>query len=478
MAQRHPSFRGSVLVTVIAAVAIASMIVSSYLLFTDDHRERIAREDDDAATQIRLEQNVLRIQQEIRQLAKAKGEIDLSEISSYLEAPPNSQTSTEWLKLKLDGYEEGVALLESFATPSTSLTSLQNQGDPFLGAQANVLSVGVESSAATIANSQSRLSVKKVAVTPRIDVRAIPLSQFTVFAFGTSVDIDSVNFGDPIGRIYAQNDIRLSGSFSTNYPLVSGGNVYTTGSLTVSLDENPPIQFSGEQTAYAQPSDSSQAAWLAEARTQYNSAIINQGSLPISLSLPPAANGMVFGGTENKGPAFDLSTIRNRCDLFLLVRAEGRGKYGITVVRGNPSWLQSNGQHERGGAPAGSDSIESGEPPGTGWQNNPFVARKPKTNGRNEQVIVAFNYGALGQEARQQVHAIFVEFDSSISDAVVLVRGARTLQGGLTVASRWPVLVAGDFNAGPNPMPASILTTQTVRSVDANWGNTIFGSTH
>jgi hypothetical protein len=109
MAQRHPSFRGSVLVTVIAAVAIASMIVSSYLLFTDDHRERIAREDDDAATQIRLEQNVLRIQQEIRQLAKAKGEIDLSEISSYLEAPPNSQTSTEWLKLKLDGYEEGVA---------------------------------------------------------------------------------------------------------------------------------------------------------------------------------------------------------------------------------------------------------------------------------------------------------------------------------------------------------------------------------
>jgi len=95
----------------------------------------------------------------------------------------------------------------------------------------------------------------------------------------------------------------LSGSFSTNYPLVSGGNVYTTGPLTVSLDENLPIQFSGEQTAYAQPSDSSQAAWLAEARTQYNSAIINQGSLPISLSLPPAANGMVSGGTENEDAA-------------------------------------------------------------------------------------------------------------------------------------------------------------------------------
>jgi hypothetical protein len=475
MVKKRQSSRGSILIVVIASVAIASMIVCSYLLFIDDHRERSAREGDDAATQIRLEQNVLRIQQEIRRLAKTKGKIDLPETSSSVGLPTNSATSTEWLKLGLDGYEEGIALLESLATPTSSLTSLENQGDPFLGAQARVLSVEVESSAATLASSQSRLSFKKVAVTPRIDVRAIPLSQFTVFTFGSGVDIDSVNFSGPIGRIYAQNDIQLSGSFSTNYPLVSGGNVYTTGPLAISLDANLPIQFSGEQTAYAQPGDSSQAAWLAEARTQYNSAIINPGSLPISLSMPPAANGTVSGDAEK--PALDLTTIRNRCDLLLLVRATGRGKYRITAIRGNSSWLQSNGQ-ERGGATMGSYSIANGGASSarTGWQNNPFVAKKIKTIGTNQQVVAAFNYRALGQEARQQVHAIFLEFDSSISEAVVLVRGARTLQSGLTIASRWPVLVAGDFNAGPKPMPASILTTQTVRSVDSNWGNTTFGS--
>src|SRR5207244_10478506 len=130
--------------------------------------------------------------------------------------------STDLLKLTLDGYGEGVASLESFAAPSVSLSSLDNQGDPFLGAKASVLSVGVESSAVTSVISQSRLSSKKVVVTPRIDVRGIPVSQFTVFAFGASVDIGSANFAGPIGRIYAQIDIRLSGSLSTSYPVVRG----------------------------------------------------------------------------------------------------------------------------------------------------------------------------------------------------------------------------------------------------------------
>jgi hypothetical protein len=94
----------------------------------------------------------------------------------------------------------------------------------------------------------------------------------------------------------------------------------------------------------------------------------------------------------------------------------------------------------------------------------------------NKQVVAAFNYGALGPEARQQIHTIYFEFDSSITDAAVLVRGARILQDGFTIASRWPVLVAGDFNAGQNPAAASILTAQAVRSVDSNFWNSIFGS--
>jgi hypothetical protein len=478
LARKHPSSRGSILVIVVAAVAIASMIVGSYLLFVNDHRERSARNGDGASTQIRLEQNVLRVQQEIRDLAKTKGEIDLAQLSSYMRSLSGSEPSREWLKLTLDGYENGVASLDSFADLSTSFTALESHGDPFLGAKAKVFSIGVESSATTLASSQSRLSFKKVVVTPRIDVRGIPVSQFTVLSLGTALDIKSVNFPGPIGRIYARSDVQLVGSFSTSYPVVSGGDVQTTGMLTVSLDENPPILFSENQTAYAQPSDSKQAAWLAEARTQYNSTIINPGTLPVSLSLPPPTNSSSSGDSENKSPSLDFTAIRNRCDLVVLVQADGRGNYGIAALRGDPSWLLSNGQRERTVATSSSNLFANGaqSASGTGWQNNPVVVGQVKTSGAKEQVVAAFNYGALGQEARQQIHSIYFEFSNSIADAVILIRGARYLQSAMTIASPWPVLVAGDFNTGQNPVAASVLTTQTVRSVDPNWGDSAFGS--
>jgi hypothetical protein len=470
---------GTVLVIVIAAVAIASMIVASYLLFIDDHRERSAREDDDAGTKIRLEQSMLRIQTEIQRIAKTQGKVDLPEISP---ARSSSKASEESLKLTLDGFEEGVAPIESLAAPSSSLTPLENQGDPFLGASAIVLGVEVESSASSLAVMQSRLSSKIVVVNPQIDVRAIPLSEFTVFAIGNGLNIDQTNFAGPIGRIFAARDIQLFGNFSTNYPLVSGGDVDTVGSLTISLGTNSPILFSGEQIAYAQPGDSSQAAWLAKARTQYNSAIVNPGTLPISLTLPPAPNGRVAGPVGNESPGLDLATIRNRCDLLLIVRPSSRRSrrsYRITAAHGNPAWLQSGAlplklKPVSGGSAALLIPERSGK--GTGRQIEPVVARRVGTAGMNGLVVAAFNYEALGQEAQQQIRIIYFEFDSSIADAAVLVRGVGKLQGGLTIASSRPVLIAGDFNVGPNPAAASILTTQAVRSVDSNWGNSIFGS--
>ena len=474
--RKQLSDRGSIAVIVIAAVAIASMIVGSYLLFIDDHRERTAREGDDTATEIRLEQNILRIQSEIQLIAKTEGKIDLPQINSYLDTLADSVPSARWLKLTLNGYDGGVAPIEELADPLSSLTSLENQSDPFLGARAQVLGVGVESSASTSVGSQSRLSSKKVVVAPQIEVRAIPASQFTVFALGTGLDVEQTNFTGSIGRIFALGDIQFSGSFSTNYPIVSGGNVYTTGLLAISLDPNSPIQFSGGQIAYAQPSDSNQAAWLAESRTQYNSAIINPGSLPVSLSLPPAANGTVSGPVGNESSGMDLATVRDRCDLLLFVQPDGRGGYGITEIRGEPGWLHSDGLLDTPRSTSGSSSIGVGRRSGkgTGRQSSPFVASK--VSGINEQVVVAFNYGALGRETLQKIHAVYFEFDQSIPYAAVLVRGGRSLQSDITIASRWPVLVAGDFNAGQNPALASILTAQTVSSVDSNWGNSIFGS--
>jgi hypothetical protein len=476
--RRRLPHRGSILVIVIAGIAVASLIVGSYLLFVGDQRERSARAGDDTVTQIRLEKNVFRIQGEIEHGVTTKGEINLPEISSYIRSLPEAVPSTGWLKLTLNGYEGGIAPIESFASPSAFLASLENHGDPFLGARASVLSVGIESSDFTLMSTQSRLSYKKIVLTPRIDVRSIPVSQFTVFALGTGLEINSVNFAGPIGRIFASRDIQFSGNFSTNYPIVSGGNISVQDPLTVSLDASSPIQFQGGQIAYAQPDDSNQAAWLAEARTQYNSAIINSGSLPVSLSLSAAANGTGSDSAEKVGSGLDLATIRNRCDLLVLVQAGNRGSYEIIAARGNSAWLLPDAQLARWAATVNSHSTLNVKQFSKRIvrQESPVVVSEFGTVGMNRRVVAAFNYAALGPEARRHIHTLCFEFDRSIAHAAVLVRGARILQDGFTIASRWPILVAGDFNAGQNPAAASILTAQAVRSVNSNFGNSIFGS--
>ena len=475
MLRRYQTNQGFVLVIVIGAIAVAAIIAGSYLLFVDDHRERTARVSDEATTQIALEQNILRVQSEIQSLAKNEGKIDLQEINLYLASNPLSTSSKQMLSLTLDGYEDGTAQIDSIANTLYPLTSLESQGDPFIGAKANVLSVEVRSSDSTATNVQSRLSSKMISANPEIDVRSIPVSQFTAFSSGTGVDVDSANFIGSLGRVFALGDIQLSGSFSTNYPLVSGGSVSTDGSLSVSLEGSFPIQIPSGLVAYAQPADATQAAWLAEARTQYDNAIVTPGTIPVSLILPPVAGETIAPNTRNANSSLDLGTVRNRCDLLVLVQANSGGGYQVSALRGNSNWLFAATQI--GESRAQSNLGAKGEVPGkgVGRQNDPVVARKIKISQTNGPVVAALNYGALGQEARQQVHSIYVEFDSSIKDTVVLVRGAQNLQDGITIASRSPVLVAGDFNTGQNPVAASILTAQGVVSVDPSWGNSTFG---
>jgi hypothetical protein len=462
--------RGFVLVIVIAAIAVAAMIAGSYLIFVDDHRQRITRVDDEAITRIGLEQNILRLQSEIRALVKNEGKVDLQGIDlSAGSNPLSKQPSAETLKLTLDGYSSGVARLDSIARSSDAFTPLDRQGDPFLGARASILKVEVKSSGLTSLSSLNRLSVKRVTASPEIDIRSIPVSQFTAFSSGTGLDLDTPNFSGSLGRIFAFGDIELAGRFSSDYPVVTGGSVFANRGLIVFPGTSSPVQIPGDFVAYAQPVDSSQAGWLAKARTQYDDAVVTPGSLPVSLILPPNTNAADSPNPAAASAAPDLATIRDRCDLLLLVHSISGSEYGITLLRGRPEWLM--------GLPAVKKAGTKGAAAGKviARQTDPVVARKMETNQANGQVVVAFNYGAFSQEARRDVHSICFEFDGSVTDSFLLVRGAKTLQGNITIACQWPVLVAGDLNIGPNPVAVSILTAQGVSSVGADWDNATFG---
>jgi hypothetical protein len=463
------SQQGSIFVVVIAAVSIAAMIAVSYLFFANDHRERAGRQMDQARTQIRLEQAVLEAKRQIVSQAKTTGIISLDTV-----AIPGKETEPgDLVKFSLDGIQNGTKQLSQFANSTQLLTSLNANGDPFFGAKAIVSTVDVGASANTSGTNQSRLAGKNVTLTPVIEVREIPVSQFTLFSLYGSVSIDPTIFGGNAGRIYGAQNVTISGAGNlvVDYPVVSGGNIETgSGKLSVKTSDgsgtgNETQIDVSNQTAYKNPIDDSEGAWLAMARTSYDSALITPSTLPVDIALVPAAD----AATD----LLDIERSGLRCSLELTVNVDQpdtRGYYPILTNRSESGWV----------APKIPETVIdkyklSSQPT---HQDVPFVAKNSEVSGQTAQIVVAFNYAVLPDVARNMgsiyIHAIH---NSGLpADALLLIRGAADVTHDLSIVSPHAIIIAGDFNSSANPSAASIITSLNVQTADSAVGNADFGS--
>jgi hypothetical protein len=463
------SERGSILAVTLAAVAISAMIVVSYLTLTNDRRERAGRILDQAKVQIRLEENILEVKRQIATQAKNSGRISLAAVS----IPISDSNLDDTMNLTLNGVADGSEDLLDFAPTSESMTSLSSNGDPFFGAKAMVSTVNAKASAQTTSSSQNRLAGKDVTITPSIEIRVIPVSQFTLFSLHGSVSIDPAIFGGNAGRIYGAQNVSITGSgnLAVDYPVVSGGDIETgSGILSIRTSagtgaESPdPIDLN-DQVAYTNPADDAQAAWLAAARTTYDSALITPGSLPVDISLVPS-RGHTVG-------MLDIAQTGQKCGLEMTVNVDQPDRFGyypVGAVKGTSVWSAPL----RPTVP----SKESKVPAQPMHQDLPIVAKQSNLNGASAQVVVAFNYAALPDSARAMasiyIHAI--HNNGAPADAVLLIRGATELSRDLSIVSPHPIVIAGDFNNGANPTAASIVTSLDVQTVDANVGNVDFGT--
>ncbi|HEX3446067.1 MAG TPA: hypothetical protein VHS80_15220, partial [Chthoniobacterales bacterium] len=106
-------------------------------------------------------------------------------------------------------------------------------------------------------------------------------------------------------------------------------------------------------------------------------------------------------------------------------------------------------------------------------QTVPFAAAQSKQN--PSQTILALDLQAPGAK---QLSAIFLVVQgpggNPLPNAVILIRGARTLPGPVSIISPHPIIVAGDFN--DDSQPASIITPGNLQTVAADWGSDVFGN--
>jgi hypothetical protein len=467
---KHRQQRGSVFIYVIGTIAIASLVVAGYLATVDNGRERAARETDSSTQEIDLEEGILAIKQAIEQQALTTAQIDLATSISSASAAAGSPVTFD---LQATDGATGVIALANFADGSFfhRAVSLTMPGDPFLSARADIrpLSLKVTTSQADLQS--ARALNKRVAENPEIDLRQIPLSEFTVYAADGGIRLDSQTFASGIiGRVYARGDLQITGSLKSSYPVVSSGQVKLAGNAELDLQPPgttvPAVKLSGSF-------DSSNADFLAMARTELNSQVITRQIFPMNASVTPAlyqgAGTSTGAGGSADNSQINLAGFEENCAVHVAVsrQASTNPSDGSRLA----SWvINVTGLNNSG------SEVQPGVVPST--QGRPFAVAS-----HNGVTVLAFDYAAIGNQPAP--HAISIRiYNGAVLDtnALVLVRGADRLGGDLSIVSPHPIMISGDFNIQPvgGSIPAvSLVTLQTVQiedAADALWARQTFGA--
>ena len=458
------SASGSVLVYVLVLVVIAGIIGASYLTFVDNQRATTARNLSQDALRISTEQALLSLESAIRNELLTNGEVNLVKL--------NQLESVAGLSLNLssttDGTGNNVLRVQPFADTGDlgQYIALPDKKDLFGQAYARQTTIDVNiTTKSTVPN--ERLPELTVTDQPQIAVREIPVSQFTIFSAANSFTLSPAVSSQDIGRVFSKSTISVSGSFSSQFPIVAGQDVAFTDGKD-SLQVKDP---SGNDASIQLTSDTRSADFLADARTSLDTRVITGSVLPID-SAPLNSVYETNSGTQAASNGLNLSLLQAQCSTLVVARPDKP----ITTPNGQKECLVQVGGSVGGASLAYPMTATKGNLQSQGTVNRqtvPFAAAQSKQN--PSQTILALDLQAPGAK---QLSAIFLVVQdpggNPLPNAVILIRGARTLAGPVSIISPHPIIVAGDFN--DDSQPASIITPANLQTVAADWGSDVFGN--
>ena len=460
--QRNNS--GSVLVYVLVLVVIAGIIGASYLTFVDNQRATTARNLNQDALRISTEQALLSLESKIRNELLTNGEVNLASL--------NQSGMVAGLSLSLrsttDGTGNNVLRVQPFANTGDTgeYTPLLDKKDLFGQAYARQTTIDVN---ITTKSSVPNVRLPDLTVTdqPQIAVREIPVSQFTIFSAANSFTLSPAVSSQDIGRVFSKSTIFVSGSFSSEFPIVAGQNVAFTGSKG-SLQVKDP---SGNNTSIELSSDTQSQNFLADARTSLDTKIVTGSVLPID-SAPLNSVYEADNSGQSTSNGLNLSLLQAQCNTLAVVRPDKT----ITTPNGQKECLVQVGGTV-GGAnlayPMTATRATSQSQGTVSRQTVPFAAAQNKQN--PSQTILALDFAAPGAKQLSSVFLVVQDpAGNPLPNAVILVRGARTLNGPVSIVSPHPIIIAGDFN--DDSQPASIITPANLQTVAADWGSDVFGN--
>jgi hypothetical protein len=453
---------GAVLVYVLVLVVIAGIIGASYLAFVDNQRATTERNLNQDGLRISTEQALLSLESAIRQNLLASGEVDLASLNH---SGPVAGLSLS-LSSTADGTSNNVLRVQPFfdADDLGQYIPLPDKKDLFGQAYARQTTIDVSiTTQSTVPN--VRLPNLIVNDQPQIAVREIPVSQFTIFSAANSFTLSPAVLSQDVGRVFSKSTISVSGSFSSDFPIVAGQNVAFTGG-----NDSLQVKDPSENGASIQlSSDTQSQSFLADARTSLDTRIITGSVLPIDSAPLNSVYEADNGGQS--AYALNLSLLQAQCKI-LAVAQPGKP---ITTPNGQKGYLVQVTGNEGGPNLAYPIATKAGsQSQGTfSRQTVAFAAAQSKQN--PAQTILALDFAAPGAKQLSSVFLVVEDPNGNpLPNAVILIRGAVTLSGPVSIISPHPIIIAGDFN--DDSQPASIITPGNLQTVAADWGSDVFGN--
>lgn len=455
MKRTKHSKSGSTLVLVLGAVVIAAMIAVSYLIFTDNLRERAARALDQDQREIATEQAILEMEKRVR-----------SQLLSFASYDLRTKVSPVGLSLsfnaRLDGYGDTTSLSVTPMMSAADFSSLAvlGNGDPFGEAKARVQLIDVTAISTPVLDGKQRLPEVQLTASPQIAVREIPVSQFTVYSAGDSFVIKPTTFTGDVGRVFSESNITVEGGFSSSYPIVVRGQVaFQGGSIQVADSSNGSIGLSMNTDSDGSVSYD----FLAAARTQLDSKFVTDDVLPVAC----APSDQIYNASSSGG--FNFALLKAQCDLIVTAQVSGapnkNNGYQVIVMGKTGALYSGVLSYPHGEAGQAHDQ-----------QSVPFVAYPNKEDPTKSQVLLGFDYKRFPKGYSGSVYLVAQDPAGNLADAIVLIRGAQRLSGPLSIVSPHPIVIAGDFNAVGDAPACSIITTEDVQTRPADWGNDSLGA--
>jgi hypothetical protein len=456
MRQAKRDESGSTLVLVLGAVVIAAMIAVSYLIFADNLRERASRTLDQDQREVAAEQGILEIEKQVRQQLLNSASFDLG-ADQLLPVAGFSFSAA------LAGQADTILRVSPTVVADIhSLLSLTNE-DPFGAAKARVQLIDLTAISKIAPDGQQRLPNVRLTATPQIAVREIPVSQFTVYSAGDPFTIAPTPFDQGAGRVFSGSGIAVAGEVSSLYPIVSKLQVIFKGaSLTVADPNNSgsPIGIS--------PTDTESNDFWAAARTQFDLRLITSDVLPVE----SAPLDEIYATSPDGGLNFGF--LRAQCDLIVVaqvsVSSDLNNGYPVTIISKTGAFPPGSLSYPR---PIHSGS-KAGSTGGPSKQSVAFAAYSNKDN--PTQILLAFDYSRLPKAFAGSVYLVAQDsVGNPVGNAIVVIRGAQTLSGPLSIVSPHPIVIAGDFNHSTG-VACSIITAQDVQVQATDWGSDSLGA--